>query len=151
MAMTMTINEGLVKYNLISQVPLSTKDGSLSKDVKIKVMDMRITLGKIKKNFDADVQEFISGVKTEEFDTLQGKQDRTEEETARLNEVINELNDSILTYEAQKKAEEIEFDKSFTTEEFNEIVGIMTDDVKINNQTIPATEFLEILEQVFVA
>jgi hypothetical protein len=151
MIMTMTINEGLVKYNLISQVPLATKDGSLSKETKIKVMDMRITLGKIKKSFDEDVQEFISGVKTEEFDTLQNKQDRTEEENARLNEVINELNDSIITYEAQKKAEEIEFDKSLTTAEFNEIVGIMTDDVKINNQTIPATEFLEILEQVFVA
>jgi hypothetical protein len=151
MIMTMTINEGLVKYNLISQVPLATKDGSLSKETKIKVMDMRITLGKIKKSFDEDVQEFISGVKTEEFDTLQNKSDRTEEENARLNEVINELNDSIITYEAQKKAEEIEFDKSLTTAEFNEIVGIMTDDVKINNQTIPATEFLEILEQVFVA
>jgi hypothetical protein len=146
----MTINEGLVKYNLISQVPLFTKDGSLSKDLKIKVMDMRITLGKIKKNFDADVQEFIEGIKTEEFTELQNKE-RTEEESARFNEVINELNDHILTYEAQKKAEEVEFDKAFTLEEFNEIVGIMSDDVKINNQIIPATEFLEILEQVFVA
>jgi hypothetical protein len=146
----MTINEGLVKYNLISQVPLFTKDGSLSKDLKIKVMDMRITLGKIKKNFDADVQEFIDGIKTEEFTELQNKE-RTEEESARFNEVINELNDHILTYEAQKKAEEVEFDKAFTLEEFNEIVGIMSDDVKINNQIIPATEFLEILEQVFVA
>jgi hypothetical protein len=148
--MNMTINEGLVKYNLISQVPLFTKDGSLSKDLKIKVMDMRITLGKIKKNFDADVQEFIDGIKTEEFTELQNKE-RTEEESARFNEVINELNDHILTYEAQKKAEEVEFDKAFTLEEFNEIVGIMSDDVKINNQIIPATEFLEILEQVFVA
>jgi hypothetical protein len=151
MKMTMTINEGLIKYNLISQVPLATKDGSLSKETKIKIMDLRIALGKIKKEFDSDVQEFISGIKTDEYDALQSKQERTEEEEIRLKEVVNELNDSIFTYEAQKKAEEVEFEKSLTEKEFNEIVGIMTDDVKINNQTIPATEFLEILEHVFVA
>ena len=59
---TMTTNDAIIRYNFISKVVFKDGDTALSKDLKIKIMSMRIEYGKINKVFEEDVQEFTKGI-----------------------------------------------------------------------------------------
>ena len=48
----MTTNEAIARYNFISKVLLKNGNDELSKEMKVKVMSMRIELSKINKQFD---------------------------------------------------------------------------------------------------
>jgi len=80
----MTTNEALVRQNFISKVLLKNGDAALSKDLKVKVMNMRIKLGKVRKDFDNDVQEAIKDLTPEGFQELAQNNNRTEEEEAKF-------------------------------------------------------------------
>ena len=74
----MTTNEILAKHNFITKIMLKNGDESLSKGLIVKVMGARIKYGKVRKQFDEDVQEFIKGITPEGFTELQQKQDKTD-------------------------------------------------------------------------
>ena len=65
----MTTNEAIAKYNFISKVILQNGNEELSKDLKVKVMAMRIELNKIKKSVDEDSRTFVDELLTEDFKT----------------------------------------------------------------------------------
>jgi hypothetical protein len=73
----MTTNEALIKQNFISKILLKSGDNELSKALKVKIMQMRIKLGKIRKEFDEDVQEAIKGFTPEGYSELAQKNDKT--------------------------------------------------------------------------
>lgn len=150
--MIMTTNEVLAKHNFISKVIFKDGDESLSKDLKVKIMAMRIEYGKVRKAFDADVQEFVKDATPNGFQELQQKQDRTEEENAKLNEMIEKINSEYNTYIQTRGQEEVSINHgTLTVDEFNEIVAVNSDnDVEINGQKINAADFLEILYSLFV-
>lgn len=149
--MTMTTNEAIAKYNFISKVLLKSADGELSRDTKVKVMSMRIELSKIKKAFDEDAKAFADELLTEDFRNLAQKQDRTEDEQ---NEYITQevkINEAYNMYTSKLGQKEVDVDASLTEEEYNEIMLVNVDnDVTINNQNIPAGDFLEIIYALFV-
>ncbi len=66
----MTTNEALVKQNFITKVILKEGDNELSKELKVKIMGMRIKLAKVRKEFDEDVQEAIKGFTPEGYTEL---------------------------------------------------------------------------------
>ena len=148
----MTTNEILAKHNFITKVIFKNGDDSLSKDLKVKIMAMRIEYSKVRKSFDEDVQEFIKGVTPEGFAELQQKQNKSTEETDRLQEMIDKINSEYNSYIQTRGKEEVKINNtSLTEDEYNEIVVVNSDnDVEINGQTIQAPDFLEILYSLFV-
>lgn len=147
----MTLNEALIRQNFITKILLKENDCELPKTLKAKVMNMRITLTKIRSTFDKDVQDAIAGLKPEGFDELAQKETRTTEEEATLKDMTDKLNEDYNAFLIEKGQEEVIFDKLFTQEEYEEIVNVNADnDVDINGQKLAAADFLEVIYGLFV-
>jgi hypothetical protein len=148
----MTTNEAIAKYNFISKVLLKNENDELSKELKVKVMAMRIELSKIKKAFDEDSKAFVDELITDDFRTLAQKQDKTEEEQAKYKEEEAKINETYAAYIIQLGNKEVEDNVKLTNDEFNEIVSVNSgNDVNINGNNIPAGDFLEIIYSLFVS
>lgn len=147
----MTTNEAIAKYNFISKVVLQNGNEELSKNLKVKVMSMRIELNKIKKAFDEDTKTFIDELITDDFRKLAQKQDKTDEEQVLYKEQETKINEAYSEYIVQRSNKEVDVKSELTVDEFNEIVGVNSgNDVEINGNKITAADFLEILYTLFV-
>jgi hypothetical protein len=149
----MILNELLTRQNVLTKVILKDGDKELPKELKVKIMRVRMAYNKIKKNFDAEVQEFTEELVTDEFKELNNKTDRTEAEEARFKELNSKINVDYQEFLIQKGQEEVKglVDDSFTLDEYSEILDINSgNDVEINNNKINAADFLEIVYDLFV-
>lgn len=146
----MTLNEALVRQNFLSKIVLRNNENELSKELKIKIIQMRTELNKLRNQFEADSQEVIRELKPEGFDALYVKENKTEEEIAELNNLTNKLTDEHNTFVLQKGKEEVSFDKKFTLEEYSELMDVNYNEVEINGNRLPAEDFLEIIYSLFV-
>lgn len=148
----MTTNDAIIRYNFISKLAFKDGDASLSKELKIKIMSMRIEFGKINKVFEEDVQEFTKGILEDRFNELQSKGDRNEEEEKEFNDYINKYNGETNDYINKRALDEVEVNEyEFSEEEFAEIMETNAEkDVTINNQTLKAPDFLEAIYDLFV-
>ena len=150
--MEMTLNEVLIRHNFITKLLLKDGNSELTKELKVKIMGMRIALSKFRNQFDADAQEAIQGFKPSNFDALAQKQDRTPEEEKELKEMSDKLTEEYNAFVIAKGNELISFDKKFTEEEFGEIMEVNADnDVEINGNKLNAADFLEVIYGLFVA
>lgn len=52
--MSMTLNDVLTKQNVITKIILKDGDKELPKELKVKIMRIRMAYNKIKKQFDSD-------------------------------------------------------------------------------------------------
>ena len=147
----MTTNEVLTRHNFVSKLLLKDGDKELSRDLKVKVMGMRIEYGKIRKQFDEDVQEFVKGLNSDRLTELQQKGDRTEAEEKELQELTDKLNGDYRAYvDSRLKADVTVSDKKFTEDDYAELVEVNAgNDVEINGTKLQATDFLEILYTLF--
>ena len=149
----MILNELLTRQNVLTKIILKDGDKELPKELKVKIMRVRMAYNKIKKNFDAEVQEFTEELITDEFKELNNKTDRTEAEEARFKELNSKINADYQEFLIQKGQEEVKglVDDSFTLDEYSEILDINSgNDVEINNNKINAADFLEIVYDLFV-
>ena len=146
----MTLNEALVRQNFLSKIVLRNNENELSKELKIKIIQMRTELNKLRNQFEADSQEVIRELKPEGFDALYVKENKTEEEIVKLNNLTNKLTDEHNTFVLQKGKEEVSFDKKFTLEEYGELMDVNYSEVEINGNRLPAEDFLEIIYSLFV-
>lgn len=150
--MEMTLNEVLIRHNFITKLLLKDGNSELTKELKVKIMGMRIALSKFRNQFDQDAQEAIQGFKPSNFDALAQKQDRTPEEEKELKEMSDKLTEEYNAFVIAKGNELISFDKKFTEEEFGEIMEVNADnDVEINGNKLNAADFLEVIYGLFVA
>lgn len=150
--MEMTLNEVLIRHNFITKLLLKNGNSELTKELKVKIMGMRIALSKFRNQFDQDAQEAIKGFKPSNFDALAQKQDRTPEEEKELKEMSDKLTEEYNAFVIAKGNELISFDKKFTEEEFGEIMEVNADnDVEINGNKLNAADFLEVIYGLFVA
>ena len=147
----MTTNEVLTRHNFVSKLLLKDGDKELSRDLKVKVMGMRIEYGKIRKQFDEDVQEFVKSLNSDKLTELQQKGDRTEAEEKELQELTDKLNGDYRAYVESRLKEEVTVsDRSFTEADYAELVEVNAgNDVEINGTKLQATDFLEILYTLF--
>ena len=143
----MTLNEVLARQNFINQLVL--KNGELPKELKVKLMGMRIKLNKIRNQHDEDSKEAVKGLKPDNFDALYQKEDKTEEETTAFNDMHTKLIEEHNAFLIEKGKEEVEFKGTFTEDEFNELVFVNSDDVEINTP-LNGADFLEIIYTLFV-
>ena len=147
----MTTREVLTRHNFVSKLLLKDGDKELSRDLKVKVMGMRIEYGKIRKQFDEDVQEFVKGLNSDKLTELQQKGDRTEAEEKELQELTDKLNGDYRAYVESRLKEEVTVsDRNFTEADYAELVEVNAgNDVEINGTKLQATDFLEILYTLF--
>lgn len=150
----MILNEILSKYNILGALSLKEGENELSKELKVKIVRLRIEYSKIKKQFDADLQEFVtSDLIPEELKSLQNKESRTEAEELRMQELITKTNDEYNEFIIQKGLEDINFSKndSFTEDEFDEIIALNAgNEVTINGSQVKAEELMETFYTLFV-
>ena len=112
----MILNELLTRQNVITKIELKDGNKELSKELKVKVMRIRLAYNKVKKAFDEDVKEFVEQITTDEYKELVQKTDRNEDEEKRFNELTSKINSDYIEFINQKGLEEISetIDKKFT-------------------------------------
>lgn len=149
----MTLNEVLTRQNVVTKILLSHGDKELPKELKVKIMRMRMTYSKIKKQFDEDTQEFSKQIVSDELRDLANKSDRTPEENERFNELNSKANAEYQEYLIQKGKEEVKdfTDSTLTDDEYADILDINSDgEYEVNGQKIKAADLMEAVYELFV-
>lgn len=149
----MTLNDVLTKQNVITKIILKDGDKELPKELKVKIMRIRMAYNKIKKQFDDDTQEFTNQIISDELRELANKSERTPEEEARFNELNDKTNSEYQEYLIQKGFEEVKDtpDDVITMEEYSDILDVNSgNDVEINGNSVKAADLMEIVFDFFV-
>lgn len=151
----MTLNEILTRQNVLNAILLKDGDNELGKELKVKMVRLRMAFNKYKKSLDEEVQEFTKELVPEELKTLQEKpeSERTEEENTRLKELVNKVNSEYNEFMIQKGSEEIKFDTdySFTDDDFDSIIAVNAgNEVEINGNKIKSEDLMEAFYELFV-
>ena len=152
--MIMTTNEILAMQNYLTKIVLKNGDSELSKDLKVKVMKMRIEMSKIRKAFDEDLKQFMDELISDRFKELRDKpeDERTEEEKKEFEQLIAKANSDYEVYIRQRSQDEVTLNTcTFTEEEFNEILEVSSDiEAEINGIKMSAADILEAVYVLFV-
>lgn len=151
--MLMTLNDVLTKQNVITKIILKDGDKELPKELKVKIMRIRMAYNKIKKQFDDDTQEFTNQIISDELRELANKSERTPEEEARFNKLNDKTNSEYQEYLIQKGFEEVKDipDDVITMEEYSDILDVNSgNDVEINGNSVKAADLMEIVFDLFV-
>ena len=149
----MTLNDVLTKQNLITKVLLASNGKELPKELKVKIMRIRMSYNKIKKQFDEDTQEFSKQIVSDELRDLANKTERTPEEETKFNELNNKANSEYQEYLIQKGNEDIKEtpNDSFTEDEYFDILDLNSEgEYEINGQKVKATDLMEVFYDLFV-
>lgn len=151
--MKMTINEVMIRHNFINKILFKDDTSSLDKDLKVKIMSMRIEYGKIRKSLEEDLKEFVNSLTTDDMKILASKPDKTPEEINQIQSWNNQIKDEYNTYISKRGKEEVNIiNDTFTEDEYNQIVKVNTEnDVEINGTHLNAPDFLEVIYDLFVA
>ena len=150
----MILNEVLTRQNIISKIELKEGNKELPKELKVKIMRIRLAYNKVKKAFDEDVKEFVEQLTTDEYKELAQKQNRTEEEEKKYNELNTQINSDYIEFVNQKGLEEVNetFDDKLTDDEYAEILDVNSgNNVEINGVKIKAADLMEVFYELFVA
>ena len=151
----MTLNEILTRQNVLNAILLKDGKNELGKELKVKIVRLRMAFNKYKKSLDEEVQEFTNELVPEELKTLQEKpeSERTEEENSRLKELVDKVNSEYNEFMTQKGNEEVKFDTnySFTDDDFDSIVAVNAgNEVEINGNKIKSEDLVEAFYELFV-
>lgn len=151
--MKMTINEVMIRHNFINKILFKDDTSSLDKDLKVKIMSMRIEYGKIRKSLEEDLKEFVNSLTTDDMKILASKSNKTPEEINQIQSWNNQIKDEYNTYISKRGREEVNIiNDTFTEDEYNQIVKVNTEnDVEINGTHLNAPDFLEVIYNLFVA
>lgn len=146
----MVLNEVLNKQFFLSKILLEKEGKELPKELKVKIMRLRIKYNKYKNNFDEDVKVFVEQCTPQELKDLASKEDRTEEENNLLTELSNKLNAEYQEFVIQKGQDVVEENlqsKPLTIADYEEIVDVNSG---VTIQELPGADFLEIIYNLFV-
>ena len=150
----MTTNEILAMQNYLTKIVLKNGDSELSKDLKVKVMKMRIEMSKIRKAFDEDLKQFMDELISDRFKELRDKpeDERTEEEKKEFEQLIAKANSDYEVYIRQRSQDEVTLNTcTFTEKEFNEILEVNSGiEAEINGIKMSAADILEAVYVLFV-
>lgn len=142
----------MVKHNFITKVLLRDGDKELSKDLKVKLMSMRIELGKVRKQLEEDLQEAVKELTPKGYQELITKEDKTEEDKAQVEAWNKQINEEYNAYVDKRGKEEVQIDTTLSEDEFAQIIEVNAgNNVEINGTKLNAADFLEVLYSLFVA
>lgn len=149
----MNLNELLTKQNVFTKLILKDGDKEVSKELKVKMMRIRMAYTKAKKKFDEETQEFITELVPQELRDLNNKIDKSEEELEKEKNLGMKVDSEYREFLIQKGNEDINLsvDDSLTIDEYSDILEVNAgNDVEINGNKISATDFMEIIYDLFV-
>lgn len=147
----MTLNELMIKHNFVTKILLRDGDKELSRDLKVKLMGMRIKLGKIRKELEEDLQEVVKELTPEDYQELTMKENKTEEDKAQVEAWNKQINEEYNAYVDKRGKEEVQIDTTLSEDEFAQIIEVNAgNDVEINGTKLNAADFLEVLHSLFV-
>lgn len=142
----------MVKHNFITKVLLRDGDKELSKDLKVRLMSMRIELGKVRKQLEEDLQEAVKELTPKGYQELIMKENKTEEDKAQVEAWNKQINEEYNAYVDKRGKEEVQIDTTLSEDDFAQIIEVNADnDVEINGTKLNAADFLEVLYSLFVA
>jgi hypothetical protein len=148
----MTLNELMIKHNFVTKILLRDGDKELSRDLKVKLMGMRIKLGKVRKELEEDLQEVVKQLTPEGYQELITKENKTDEDKAQVEAWNKQINEEYNAYVDKRGKEEVQIDTTLSEDEFAQIIEVNAgNDVEINGQKLNAADFLEVLYSLFVA
>ena len=150
--MELTINNAMLKYNLLNCVKYSDENISLSREAKIKIIKNKLNLDKIYKEFNQFQAKAVEEVKTPRYNELVAKAERTPEEEEEARKLLDELNADLRNILTQKSGEIVEVNLEFFTEEdFNSFLEVnINNSVVINGVSLPAEEYVVMVHNEFV-
>lgn len=142
----------MVKHNFITKVLLRDGDKELSKDLKVRLMSMRIELGKVRKQLEEDLQEAVRELTPKGYQELIMKENKTEEDKAQVEAWNKQINEEYNAYVDKRGKEEVQIDTALSEDDFAQIIEVNAgNDVEINGTKLNAADFLEVLYSLFVA
>lgn len=148
----MTLNELMIKHNFVTKILLRDGDKELSRDLKVKLMGMRIKLGKVRKELEEDLQEVVKELTPEDYQELVMKENKTDEDKAQVEAWNKQINEEYNAYVDKRGKEEVQIDTTLSEDEFAQIIEVNAgNDVEINGTKLNAADFLEVLYSLFVA
>lgn len=150
--MFMILNDVLTKQNVFTKILLKDGNKELPKELKVKIMRIRMFYAKIVKSFESELQEFAQEIIPEELKLLASKSNRTDSENARMQELSTIFNSEYSEFVTQKGLESVAvIDDTFTFEEYSEILEVNAgNNVVINGTTVLAPDFMELVYTLFV-
>ena len=141
----------MVKHNFITKVLLRDGDKELSKDLKVRLMSMRIELGKVRKQLEEDLQEAVKELTPKGYQELILKENKTEEDKAQVEAWNKQINEEYNAYVDKRGKEEVQIDTTLSEDDFAQIIEVNAgNDVEINGTKLNAADFLEVLYSLFV-
>lgn len=148
----MNLNDVLTKQNVFTKLVLTADNKELSKELKVKIMRIRLAYNKIRKAFDDEIKDFMDELLTDEFRALRDNQNRTAEEDTRFNTLLADIDESYKEFLIQKGLETVsDVEDSLSEEEYAEIVDVnSSNSVVVNEVTLTPEVFLEIIYEMFV-
>lgn len=151
----MTLNEILLKQSVLAPLLVKSGDDELSKELKVKIVRLRIAFNKIKNQFEDEIKEFSSSLIPEDLKKLQEipEDKRTLEDSKKIEELVDNVNSEYREFLEQKGKEEVTFtaDDSFTDNEFDEIISVNAgNDVTVNGNNVKAEELMDSFYALFV-
>lgn len=142
----------MIKHNFITKVLLRDGDKELSKDLKVRLMSMRIELGKVRRQLEEDLQEAVKELTPKGYQELIMKENKTEEDKAQVEAWNKQINEEYNAYVDKRGKEEVQIDTTLSEDEFAQIIEVNAgNDVEINGTKLNAADFLEVLYSLFVA
>lgn len=142
----------MVKHNFITKVLLRDGDKELSKDLKVRLMSVRIELGKVRKQLEEDLQEAVKELTPKGYQELIMKENKTEEDKAQVEAWNKQINEEYNAYVDKRGKEEVQIDTTLSEDDFAQIIEVNAgNDVEINGTKLNAADFLEVLYSLFVA
>lgn len=142
----------MIKHNFITKVLLRDGDKELSKDLKVRLMSMRIELGKVRKQLEGDLQEAVKELTPKGYQELIMKENKTEEDKAQVEAWNKQINEEYNAYVDKRGKEEVQIDTTLSEDDFAQIIEVNAgNDVEINGTKLNAADFLEVLYSLFVA
>lgn len=142
----------MIKHNFITKVLLRDGDKELSKDLKVRLMSMRIELGKVRKQLEEDLQEAVKELTPKGYQELIMKENKTEGDKAQVEAWNKQINEEYNAYVDKRGKEEVQIDTTLSEDDFAQIIEVNAgNDVEINGTKLNAADFLEVLYSLFVA
>lgn len=149
----MTINNAVLRYNLISVMKFIDGEYSLSRELKIKLIRLKLDLEKIRDEFVSFQQKAMEEIKTQEYEELLNKENKTPEEVQHLEKITAELNEELGKL-IQEKSNEMVNVKSFdylTEDEFNQILSVnVENNPTINGSKLDFDTYVELIYKSFL-
>ena len=147
----MTLNEALIRQTFIIHLIIKDGKSELSKDLKVKIMNMRVVLNRLRAEFEDACVKKIEELQSEEFKELAQIQNKSSEEESRFQLSLDKLNADYDDFVTAQGLSQVSFDTKFTWEEYEDIIEVNAGiNPEIDGKILNALDFLEIIYNLFV-